>query len=281
MKLSVETYVMNHRYGIEKAIDMIKTAGFDAVDYSFYWGGEDFLKEDDYAGHAKYVRNLLDKAGLECNQAHAPFNALQFGQNLDTDNFNYKEIVRAIDAASIMGAKSIIVHSLQTPADVDCFEYNVDFYKTLEPYAKKAGIKIAVENLFRHDAKCGCLRGRIHTAKELTEMINRLGDSFVVCVDVGHAGLCGIEPEDLISGLDGKILKALHIHDNEYHIDSHTLPGAGRFNWDNITSALGKIGYDGDFTFEIVSFLKSFDDGFLPEALQFAEKVGRMLINKI
>ena len=41
MKLSIETYVMRHRFGDIKAIEMISKAGFDALDYSYYWVDED------------------------------------------------------------------------------------------------------------------------------------------------------------------------------------------------------------------------------------------------
>ena len=35
MKLSVEIHVLYKRYGDEKAIEMLKKAGYDSVDYSF------------------------------------------------------------------------------------------------------------------------------------------------------------------------------------------------------------------------------------------------------
>jgi len=46
MRLSVETYVLHKRYGDERAAEMLKKAGFDSIDYSFYWLAE----EDDTLG---------------------------------------------------------------------------------------------------------------------------------------------------------------------------------------------------------------------------------------
>ena len=37
MKLSIETHVLHKRYGDEKAISMLKKAGFDSIDYSYYY----------------------------------------------------------------------------------------------------------------------------------------------------------------------------------------------------------------------------------------------------
>ena len=37
MKLSIENHVIRKAFGDEKAIEMIAQAGFDAMDFSFYW----------------------------------------------------------------------------------------------------------------------------------------------------------------------------------------------------------------------------------------------------
>jgi len=81
--------------------------------------------------------------------------------------------------------------------------------------------------------------------------------------------------------MDADILQALHIHDNDYLSDQHLFPYAGGMNWDAITAALGKIGYRGDFTFEILGYLRKADDALLAPALEFAEKIGRCMMEKI
>ena len=40
MKISIESYGLVERFGEYKAVDLAKEAGFDAIDYSFYWGNE-------------------------------------------------------------------------------------------------------------------------------------------------------------------------------------------------------------------------------------------------
>lgn len=39
MQLSMETVVLRNKFGDETAIRMLKEAGFDGIDYSFYWPG--------------------------------------------------------------------------------------------------------------------------------------------------------------------------------------------------------------------------------------------------
>ena len=282
MRLSVETYILHKRYGDEKAIRMLKNAGFDSIDYSFYWLEEsDQTLGDEYQSYARKIRQLLDENHITCNQAHAPF-SLQYDSIFDTSCEDYVKLIRSIEAASIMGAKSIVVHAINVPVNVDAFAYNFEFYKNLEPYCEKFGICIAIENLFWYDDKTECCRGILHTPEQLKRMVATLGSKwFIVCLDVGHAAVTGYEPDALIRCFSNHTLKALHIHDNDYWKDRHTLPYAGSFEWNKIMQALKDVDYNGDFTFEIFGYLSKIDDDFMEEALAFAAKTGRQLLRMI
>lgn len=280
MQLSIETYAMRHRFGDETAIKMIKDAGFDAFDYSFYYEEENSainLLNDNYDNQAKRLREYADGIGISCNQAHAPF-CFDYNDTFDISNNAYKKIVRSIHSASILGAKNIIVHCRhRLPLDVDFTEYNYIFYKHFEEYCEKYNICISVENLFtsRHEPV-------LSNPYQMTKFIQKLDSPyFNVCCDVGHAAITGFEPATVILGFDNNTLKALHIQDNDYKHDSHMLPFVANLKWDEIATALKKIEYEGDFTFEISSFFKNYPDDFVFEALKFAEKTGRYIISKI
>lgn len=282
MKLSIETCVMRDRYGDIKGLEMIKNAGFDCIDYSYYWlkEGSPVLGEN-FREYAAELRAHLDSLGLECNQAHAPF-SFKYGEAMDESTPAYLDIVRAVESASILGAENIIIHSIGIPddvKDVDVEEYNLTYYKSLEPYAKKFGICISVENLFASDKKRKTFKGRFNTPEELCRIVKRLDSScFTACIDVGHASMTGLEPEAFIGGMEKGLLKALHIQDGDYLGDRHTLPYLGLFNWNAIMKALKAIEYDGELTFEIFKYLKNIPDAALPTALSLAEKTGRELI---
>ena len=272
MKLSIETYVLHKRYGDKKAIQMLKKAGFDSIDYSFYWlekSDENEVLGDKYREYAQ--------RDMTCNQAHAPF-ALKYGCKFDDSDQEYVKLVRSIESAAVLGAESIVVHAIKTPPDVDSLAYNFEFYKSLEPYCERFGICVAIENLFWYDAKSKCNRG-LPTPESLNRMVTMLQSPyFVVCIDVGHAAITGYEPQDLIRRFDNKVLKALHIHDNDYIDDMHTLPYAGRLDWKNIMCALKDIDYKGDFTFEIFAYLGRIDDELMDAALAFSAETGRHLM---
>ena len=93
------------------------------------------------------------------------------------------------------------------------------------------------------------------------------------------AALTGYEPEDFIRQVDPRFLKCLHIQDNDYLGDRHTLPYLANLNWHEIMTALKKNGYEGDLTFEIVTYLQKFPKELLLEALKFAVVIGKYLIS--
>ncbi len=284
MKLAVDTSAIFQKVGEVRGIEMIKEAGFDGVDFSYYGLDENSpILGENYRDYAKKVRALLDEHGLVCNQAHAPY-ALKYDEPFDLSNKNYRDIVRSMESASILGAKNIIIHSITIPMtvkDVTFEQCNYEFFKTLEPYCEKIGIKIGVENLYNRDKKRqSYFKIRCGTPESLSAFVERLDSPwFTACIDIGHASLTGYEPEDFIRGLKPGILKALHVHDTDYKQDSHTLPFFGNLNWYEITSALRDTGYQGDFTFEIRYYLKKFPEELLVDALKYAVFVGRYLIS--
>ena len=280
MKLSIESYVLVDRFGENKAIELAKNAGFDAIDYSLYWNNEkEEVLGDSYAEHAVELRKHLDNIGIECNQAHAPF-SLCYGCQFDITDQNYLWLTHSLEAAAILGAKNIIVHAITVPKEIDFEEYNIHFYKSLIPYCEKFGIHIAVENLFHKDPETKKITGKIGSPDELNRIIAKIDSPWVVaCVDVGHAAITGNRPEDFIKNISPHILKALHIQDNDLISDRHIAPYTGELNWKEIMKALKEVNYKGELTFEVFAFLKKFPDDLIPEALKFVAAIGKHLVS--
>ena len=283
MKLSLETYGVTLKFGALEGLKLIKQAGFDSVDMSYYWQEEGSpLLGEGYREYAFQLRSHLDELGLACTQAHAPFD-VKYGEDLDVSNPHYLAVARAIESASILGARAIVVHSLGYKKDARSYfdrAYNIAYYKSLLPLCEKFNINVAVENLCDFDDKRKHFRGRLGTPSELCEFIRELDSRyFVACVDVGHAAMAGNEPEEFLAGMDASLLQALHIQDGNYREDSHTVPYLGAFNWTEIMKTLKKKGYEGELTFEIVKYLKGIPKELTFDALCFAERVGRHLIS--
>jgi len=276
MNLAVETYVPRKYYDDAAAMKIIRDAGFDGIDLSFYWASpENDLLGDDYLQRAESLRQLLRESRLQCRQTHAPFD-FQYGEAMDCSNPHYLEILRSIEFSALLGAKQIVIHGIRVPEGARSeasLAYNYQYYKSFEPYCRKFGIQIGVENLIT----------RVFLEPQFMNRMLTMLDSpfYIACIDLGHASVAGTAPQDYLRGVLPGMVQGLHVHDNHGKTDEHMLPYMGVLDWDAITKALADIHYTGDFTLEIYRFLDQFDPPLLEYALAFAAKVGRSLAEKI
>ena len=276
MKLCIDFREPLKKLGLENAIKAVKAAGFDGIDFSFVDGvGKAYLDADDWQENAARIRRALDKEGLVCHQTHAPVGC-SATEKLCPKTPAIARVIRSFAFSKILGAKMVVVHAITDvkPADFDL--YNIRFYKLLEPYATEADVLIAVENLFKFDAKYHRFEGVFETGEKASAFISKLRSScFVMCVDTGHAQLTGTPPEKMIATMNKGLVKAVHLHDNDGKDDLHLLPYSGVIDWDGVLSALKRIGYEGDLTFELPYFMEKFSEQQLPIALALAGEAAK------
>ena len=163
MKLSISTGMLRERFGDLTTLKMIKEAGFDAVDYSMCdTSPKTDMLGDDYRDKAYEIKEQLEELGLSCNQAHAPY-SFKYTDTLSLDNFNYLNLVRSIEFASIIGTKNLVVHYIKNdlPEDVCFEEYNLEFFRSFIPYLERYNINISVENLYKYHKPTGIYRTRL------------------------------------------------------------------------------------------------------------------------
>ena len=287
MKLSMTNAGLDTRFGFKESLKMLKDAGFDAVDYNLSAREEPHQLGENYIEQAKEIRAYMDEIGLECAQTHGPF-PVMYNKPLDDTYSQFVKIVRAIEFSAIIGAPMIVIHSIEMPKPffADMFDCNYKFYKTFEPYAKKFGIKIAIENLYIEDEKRHHYHapGRFSTPDIMDKLLSALNSEvFCVCLDTGHSALCGIEPWMFVDNLEHKsAIEALHIHDVDYASDTHTVPfnivrGIKGIEWDKTMHSLYESGYSGYLNFESNAFHLVYPNELIPDALRFTVSVGKYL----
>ena len=266
MLLTESTYPFNKVLNDEEIFKMLKKAGFDGVDYCFSIGN-DFIQIE----NIDKVKELLDKYNLVCNQAHAPF-VLSIDDELSLDNQNFLDVVTSLKYAKILGAKAIVVHAIKVPSGVDFLETNLNYYKTLLPYAKKYDIKIAVENL---------LNSKFWKPEALCNFVELLNSEyFTTCIDVGHSEITGVCAENYISGMKKGFIEYVHIQDTDCQLDRHWIPYQGNHNWDNILKALANYGFNGDMNLEIIHSFDNLPIKLYPAMLEYIAKVGKFMIEE-
>ena len=288
MKLSTEHEHLQNDFGDERSIELLKEAGFDAVDMSlFYMSYDDnVFNTPDYRRYARELRAHADKIGIPFNQAHACF-GFDFTDTVAFTEQFYPKQVRALEIAGILGCKAVVIHPLHGPMpyrghEEELFEINMKFYRSLLPYAKEYGVKIALENMWQRDAKRKIIMdSTCSQAKEFVRYLDALDDEhFVACLDLGHCGLVGESVTDMIRTLGHERLLALHVHDNDFLRDEHTFPYLGKNDWEEIMKALAEINYQGDLTMEADGFYPHFPADLKPAADRFLVDIGRYLIER-
>lgn len=288
MLLSTSTLGYQKGGRFKEAISMLAAAGFDAYDMSFRVMEQVescAFNGDGYLELAKELRALADSLGIVCNQAHAPFPSSY--ADPEKNARVYEKIVRSMEIASILGAKYIVVHPQEhmsfTSHKEELFNSNVEFYKSLIPYCKKYGLKVAVENIWQREPYDGTKRVIGRGVTSLKEDFSRLvfalpEEYFVACLDIGHIVLVHENITEMVRALGHDRLKLIHAHDNWIADDDHSVPLLGKIPYDEVIAALKEIDYDGDFTFEAIAFESRFPFEVKPAVARFLNDIGRHLI---
>ena len=293
MKVSYPIGAIEQKLGIEKALELSKNAGFEAVDYGLGALVEDdsVFSGDGYREYAEYIRKTADKIGIEINQTHAPFTFpfSRWNSPDDFENIVMPRFYRTLEISGILGAEIAVVHPLHhftyCGHEEEIFELNMNYYRRLIPYAKEYGVKIGVENMFQVDPRRKyIIPDTCASISEFVRYIDALNsDAITACLDIGHVGLAQREnePWDFIRALGHDRLGSLHVHDNDYRADQHTIPGLGKIDWLEVTKALAEINYKGDFTFETGWVFAGADEDILPCYLKMLSDIGHTLVNRI
>lgn len=287
MIISTQTDVLSQRFSQEEAIRILAKAGYDAYDISLFsmLRDDDVFNSDAYLDYTQKLKAVADACGIACNQAHAPFPSSKADDAYNQSIFH--RIVRSMEIAATLGAKQIIVHPVQHlyyPENAAALqEMNHRFYMALQPYCEKFGIKVALENMFQRDPRRGVLiTSTCNEPGEFSAYFDALpSEHFTCCLDIGHCGLIGQDAANFIRKLGHDRLGALHVHDNDFHRDAHTLPLMGALDWNAITDALADIRYKGEFTQEADNFLAKLPRELLPQACAMMCSVARYLASEI
>ncbi|MCR5523840.1 MAG: sugar phosphate isomerase/epimerase [Clostridia bacterium] len=282
MKLITQTEALSQRFGDLNAVRMICESGFDGLDYSMFNMRSNpnyVLNTADYERFARQLSDIVKSYGKTFEQSHAPFpTAIHKNEKYNKEMF--EKVKRSIEIAGILNAKIIVIHPVYYKHNK--FERNMELYHSLEPFAEEYGVKIAVENMWGRGFKNKIKPNVCSVPDEFNKYVDALGKkNFTACLDLGHCGLVGEDAADMIRKLGGERLGCLHIHDNNFVEDSHTLPYTRDMDWDSVISALKETDYKGHFTYEADNFLKKFPNDLLKPALVFMREVGRSMIDKI
>ena len=292
MLLSTQTDYFQRKYGDIAAVRRLKAAGFDAMDFSLFaypiHGEVLSMPLGDQMKYFGQLKAVADEEGILFGQIHSPFPTYINGPE---DSYIFEKVAQSMAICAVLGSPYNVVHPNVPKERIydqfkdECWELNRDFYSRLIPFAKDAGVKIAVENMFNRDPilnkYCPTV---VSTGEELCAYIDRLNEIaqeevFVACLDVGHALITDDTPEHMICQL-GDRLQVLHIQDNNGIRDAHTMPYMGRIDWNEVAKALKEVNYRGTFSLEADNTYRVVGKECDDITLAFMQAVGRSIIAK-
>ncbi len=286
MLLSTQSDVLFKRSGFKKAIEIIKKSGFDAIDFSSFT--DELFATENMLLKAKEIKKVADDNGIIFNQAHSPFPTSFFEEDKNKNTF--EKTVKAMEFASCLGVKNIIVHPNQHLKYIEgnnariLKEINMDFYNSLIPYCKNFNITVCLENMFqmhkKNDTWC-VTPSTCSSPNEFKEYLDELNSPYMcACLDIGHANLLEHNIPDFIKTLGDKLV-ALHVHEAQGNWDFHRAPYIiGNTKWAEVLKALKDVNYTGDLTFEADNTLLRMPDDLLEPTAVFMAKIGRSMINQ-
>lgn len=288
MKIGITTYSLARKAEDElPAIKRFADAGFTALDYSLdiHDGADSLYLKDGWREYAEKLRAEADKYGLVFALVHAPL--IYTSDNEENVARKIEITKRGFEVAKILGSPYMVVHPRMFTDGINgenaekYLSFNVDFYNELLPYAEKANVKIALENMFGYDVKVRRLcRTTFSTMEEMLECKRRLNSDYItICLDTGHSNIHRESPALAAKKL-GKNLECLHVHDNWGIDDNHLACGFGNIDWDSFVEALKEIGYNGVFSSEATSMGELVPDCAADAAMRLTAQISRELLER-
>jgi len=287
-KLSINIGYAIDIYGIDRAFEICKKSGFDAIDYNLgkfpLESGIYAASDDEFEEYFYNIRKTAEKYELEIGQTHGRCETYD-PVDESRREWTHKVTEKDLKATALLGAPSCVVHFINSsrwgkqPADV-MRSVSDEMFKNIIPFAEKYKTNIAIETFGAARIKGDRIRDFFADHNEFQSQFDRLDTTYkTMCVDTGHIheaeSFWVLPPVDFIRFL-GKNVTLLHLHDNSGHWDDHQLPGMGSIKWSAVFDALDDIGYKGTYNLELA--LKRYGKS-LEDFLYFAGKYMRRFVD--
>ena len=300
MKIGVQTGGIQEHIGIDACYRMIREAGFDAVDVNLDHllppaeigekkrGAAFEGSDEEILAHFRPWKEAAEKYGLENYQAHAPFPGYIVDPTGEYNAYLMHVLEKTIMGCASIGCRRLIIHPFflgysDQVDDATEWETNIARYAALIPAAKRYGVTICLENMFKR------YRGKLYaaccsdidTACRYVDTLNEMAGEkvFGFCLDTGHLLLTSQEIKAAMIKLGGRI-EAFHVHDNNGTQDQHLAPYMGLFDWKRFEEGLREIGYNKTLSFETFNAMNVVDRELWPQMLKFIEQAGRMFARR-
>jgi sugar phosphate isomerase/epimerase len=252
----------------EPYLKAIAESGYSHVHWCHHWNS-DFLYSESEIGQ---IGQWLKEYGLQVIDLHASAGQEKgWGSAKEYERLAGVELVEnRIRMAAELGSDVIILHVPSEPGNVEergpywaRLRKSLD---TLEPLAKRTGVRIALEN--SSPSNFGVM-------EQLFALYRQ--DFLGLCYDSGHGNMAG----DGLAKLDSvkHRLISLHLHDNDGQSDQHKLLFSGTVKWEELARLIAESSYRKCLSMETVMKNTGIQDPFefLARAFETGTKLDGMV----
>jgi sugar phosphate isomerase/epimerase len=227
-------------------LERIREAGFSRIEICSYPAHLDYHDRPLVRRAAARLREL----DLEPFSFHAPF-----GERIDITapdpgerRHSVEEILRAAEAAALMGARHLVLHpgpekhGLSAGERPARLENAAAALHRVALRCRELGLRLVLENMLPHLF--------LGAAGDLLGLLGGLdGLDVGLCLDTGHAFLSG-DLHGVVHQLAGRLLM-IHASDNRGTHDDHLPPGEGFIPWPGLAGHLAAAGFRGTLIIEL------------------------------
>ena len=248
------------QYLPELGIETCAKAGFDRMEYNFCVGpaGGKPLASDNWKDTVVRLKQVLDENGITVPYTHDFWYLMASTKGAEDIALKDTMVRRSVEASVMVGSPMMVIHT-QSIFDGQGYSpekthiYNKVFLSEMGELATKAGLSLAIENVFPIPGAIG------HACypEEIAELMQELNDPlFGICWDFGHANMAQVDHEQALE-IIAPWLRHIHVNDNKAKTDEHTIPGLGTVPWDKVMKKLKAVGYQGDLTLTTRTFAQT------------------------
>lgn len=257
-------------------------AGFRNIDFNFAQAARDGrpLSQDGWLDWAKQMREAVDASGVTVTQTHGHWFYIE-DETAPEVEWHMQMLRRSVVASAEMGDRPwVVTHPLslndgERYGEKKTRRFLLRLYGELGELAARHGARIAVENLFPGGMRYfGC------KTENLVWLMERLHDPmFGVCWDFGHANRAKVDHVEALRQI-APYLRVTHVHDNKGVSDDHFFPYFGNVPWRAILPELGRLGYDGNWNFEVHTTYQTIPQSLRPQALRYLRETGEEMLKE-
>ena len=243
MKLSVwSSYYFD--LSPEDALREFKAHGYNTCELSFEHAYM-LMKRGDIKKAGEDFARFASELDFEISQGHLSYEA----KLCSTEGREF--LKKQIDLFLAIGIKNSVLHcdSLtwnknENLSKEQKIEKNIEALSEILDYVKGTDMVICLENLISADFA--------NSIDGLMLFIDKFGsENLGICLDTGHLHLTDKDQVGFIRK-GGKLIKALHLADNQGHDDQHLMPyGCGGVDFVSVIREMKALNYDGLYNLEI------------------------------